>query len=65
MRDQEEKAIYLVPVLKDAMSSRKKEGKKEINQYEVLSGMQRTQGVPLFGSPRTLAALAPIVWICF
>lgn len=34
MRDQEEKAIYLVPVLKDAISSRKKaekERKKEIN----------------------------------
>lgn len=34
MRDQEEKAIYLMPVLKDAMSSKnkaEKERKKEIN----------------------------------
>lgn len=43
MKDQEEKAIYLVPVLKNVMLSRKKaekREKKEINQYEVLSGMQ-------------------------
>lgn len=67
MRDQEEKTIYLVPVLKDAMSSRKKaekEGKKEINM-KFFQECNEHRGYLWFGSPRTLSALAQIAWICF